>query len=81
MELTASLCGAAHKELEKGSALAKIYTHLFHRADRHDFLSQFLLIHSPFHLHSFLGGKRKGEKNNQSRGQKSCLSVLSISLL
>ena len=26
----------------------------------------------------FLGGKRKGEKNIQSRGQKSCLSVRSF---
>ena len=25
----------------------------------------------------FLGGKRKGKKNNQSRGQKSCLSARS----
>ena len=25
--------------------------------------------------HFFLGGKRKGEKNKQSRGRKSCLSV------
>ena len=30
-----------------------------------------------FSSHLFLGGKRKGEDNNQSRGQKSCLSSLS----
>ena len=29
----------------------------------------------PFLLPLFLGGKRKEEKNNQSRGQKSCLSA------
>ena len=32
-------------------------------------------IHSPFLLPSFLEVKRKGEENNQSRGQKSCLSA------
>ena len=26
----------------------------------------------------FLGGMRKGEKNNQSRGQNSCLSARSV---
>ena len=31
-------------------------------------------IHSPFLLPFFLGWKRKGEKNNQSRDFKSCLS-------
>ena len=39
----------------------------------HDFA-----IHSSFHLPSFLEVKRKGEKNNQSRGDKSCLSAQSI---
>ena len=37
-------------------------------AERHDFGSRFLLIHSPFLF--FLGGEEKKEKNNQSRGQK-----------
>ena len=31
-------------------------------------------IPSPFLLPSFLGGRREGEENNQSRGQNSCLS-------
>jgi hypothetical protein len=35
-------------------------------------------IHSPFLFLLFLGGKRKGEKNNQSRDFKSCLSARSI---
>ena len=39
-----------------------------------------LLIHSHFLRLSFLGGKRKGEKNNQSHGQKSCLSTRSYLL-
>ena len=30
-------------------------------------------FHPPFLFPSFLGGKRKGEKNNQSRSKKSCL--------
>ena len=34
-------------------------------------------IHSPFLLPLFIGGKRKGEENNQSHGQKSCLSARS----
>ena len=39
-------------------------------AKRHAFRSQFLLLHSPLLLPSvFLGGKRKGEKNNQSCGK------------
>ena len=36
--------------------------------------------HSLFLLPSFFGGKRKGKKNNQSRGQKSYLSARSKSL-
>ena len=36
------------------------------RAERHDFWSRFFAIHSPFLL-SFIGRKRKGEENNQSR--------------
>ena len=32
---------------------------------------------SPFLLPPFIGGKRKWEKNNLSRGQKSCLSARS----
>ena len=35
-------------------------------------------IHSPFLLPSFLGGKRKGRKNNKSRDFKSCLSARSF---
>ena len=35
-------------------------------------------IHSPFLLPSFFRGKRKGEENNQSFGQKSCLSARSV---
>ena len=46
------------------------------RAERHDFWSQFLLIYSPFLIFS-LGGKRQGEKNNQGRGKKACLSARS----
>ena len=47
------------------------------RAERHDVSSRVLLTHSHFLLPSFLGGKRKGEKINQSRDQKSCLSARS----
>ena len=36
-------------------------------------------INSPFLLPSFLGRKRKREKNNKSSGQKSCLSARSLS--
>ena len=36
----------------------------------HDFFDFILLFPFPF-----LGGKRKGEKNNQSYGQKSCISA------
>ena len=47
------------------------------RAERHDFWSRFLLTILLFFFHLFLGGKRKGEKKNQSHGQKACLSVSS----
>ena len=40
----------------------------------HDFWLFILLFFFPL----FLGGKRKGEKNNQSRCQKSCFSARSI---
>ena len=40
----------------------------------HEFLLFILLFFFPL----LLGGKRKGEKNNQSRGQKSCLSARSF---
>ena len=40
----------------------------------------YFCFHSPFLLPSFLGGKRKGEMNNQIRGQKSCLSTRSLEL-
>ena len=36
-----------------------------------------MLIILLFFFSLFLGGKRKGEKNNQNRGQKSCLSARS----
>ena len=37
-------------------------------------------IHSPFLLPSFLRGKRKGEKNNQSYDLQSCLSARSFGI-
>ena len=37
-------------------------------------------IHSPFLLPSILGRKRKWVNNNQSRGQKSCLSARSYKM-
>ena len=40
----------------------------YDRAERHCFLTT-LLINTPFLLPPFLGGKRKGRKNNQSRGK------------
>ena len=40
----------------------------------HDFCNSFTFSSSLF----FLGGKIKGEKNNQSLGKKSCLSAPSI---
>ena len=40
----------------------------------HDFYYSF-----SFSSSLFLGGTRKGEENNQSRGQKSCLSAWSFS--
>ena len=42
------------------------------RAERHVFKSRFTFLPP-----SFLGGKRKGEKNNQSRDFKACLSARS----
>ena len=47
------------------------------RAERHDFWSRFLVFILLFFVPLFLRGKRKGEKNNQSRGQKPCLSTRS----
>ena len=47
------------------------------RAERHDFRTRFLLFILLFFFPLFLGGKRKGEENNQSVGQKSCLSARS----
>ena len=44
----------------------------------HDFWSWFLLVILFYLFPLFLGGKRKGKENNQSRGQKSCLSARSI---
>ena len=45
-------------------------------AERHDFWSRFLLLHSPFLFPLFLGGKRKGEWNSsKNRNQKAYLSV------
>ena len=49
-------------------------------AERHGIWSRFLLFILLFFFHLFLGGKRKGEKNNQSLGQNSCLSARSISI-
>ena len=45
--------------------------------ERYDFWSRFLGLFLPFFSLLFLGGKRKGEKNNKSRYQKSCLSARS----
>jgi hypothetical protein len=39
------------------------------RAERYDFGSRFLLFILLFFFPLFLGGKSKGEENNQSRGQ------------
>ena len=47
------------------------------RAERHDFWSRFLPLILLFFFPLFLGGKRKGGKNNKSCGQKSCLSARS----
>ena len=48
------------------------------RSERHKFLSRFLQISSLFFFLHFIGGKRKGEKNNQSRGKNPCLSDRSL---
>ena len=50
------------------------------RAKTHNLKSRFLLFILLFFPSIFLGGKRKGEKNNQSRGQKSCLSARSYQI-
>ena len=42
----------------------------------HNFCYSFYFLLPPF-----LVGKRKGDKNNQSRGQKSCLSARSIFII
>ena len=47
------------------------------RAESHDLKSQFLLFILLFVFSLFLGGKRKGEKNNQSRDFPKCLSARS----
>ena len=44
------------------------------------FGDEFFYFIFPFIFSLFLGGKRKREKNNQSRGQKSCLWVWSCNL-
>ena len=46
--------------------------------ERHCFFITTLLIHIPF-LPSFLGGKRKGEKHNQSCGQQNAFLLNLIS--
>ena len=51
---------------------------LKNRAERHDFKSRFLLFILLFFFLLFLGGKRKGKENNQSRDFKSCLSARSF---
>ena len=48
------------------------------RAERHDFGSRFLLFILLYFFLIFLGGKRKGGKNNQIRGKKTCLSARSM---
>ena len=48
------------------------------RSERHEFLFQFLLIHSPFFFHIFKEGREKGKRSYQSRGQNSCLSDRSV---
>ena len=52
------------------------FTHLPQKDDpeRDDLKSRFLLFILLFFFPLFLGGKRKGENNNQSRDFKSCLS-------
>ena len=50
---------------------------IWDRVEKHDFWSRFLLIHSLFLLSSFIRREEKSGKNNQSRGQKSCLSARS----
>ena len=52
----------------------KMLSENFDRAERHAFWSRFLLIHSPCLLPSFF----RRENNNQSRGEKSCLSARSL---
>ena len=47
------------------------------QAERHDFLSRFLLLILLFFFPLFLEGREKGEKDNQSCGQKSCHSARS----
>ena len=48
------------------------------RAERYGFGSRYFLLHSYFLFPPFLGGNIKGEKNNQSLGQKTCLSTWSV---
>ena len=50
------------------------YSNTQDRAERHCFLQRLCYFIFLFFFPLFLGGKRKGEKNNQSRGQKQCLS-------
>ena len=58
-------------------ALSSLYV-INDRAERHAFWSQFLLFILLFFFRIFLGGKRKEEKNKQSRGQKPCFSARSF---
>ena len=51
------------------------YGYCYDRAERHDLKSRCLLFITLFFVPLFIGGKRKGEKNNQSRDFKSCLSA------
>ena len=52
----------------------------FNRAERHDLKSRFCYSFSFFFSPLFLGEKRKGDKNNQSRNFKWCLSARSFVL-
>ena len=48
---------------------------IYNQAERHDLKSRFLIFILLFFFHFILGGKRKEEKNSQSRDFKSCLSA------
>ena len=66
---------------EKINIAIAVLEKLMNRAERHDFWSWFFLFILIFFIPLFLWGKRKGEKNNQSRGQNSYLSARSFKWL